>query len=183
MPGSDLVRNCPDCQLNVYRVDVLSEKQLIDLIRSTEPDSDTAHLELYRRHDGTVMLAQGKCSHERQILILSVMAVIAVDAAIFGIAFVGHQIPVELLCFYFVILEILVEVIVELLRNFLRIRIPSFPAVWIVGVIGSMAIAPMHAGFGISTIPFQIAMPILILLHAVLAARNAKLNGVVGCLR
>lgn len=83
MPGSETVRECRVCKARVYKVDGLGDEEFAALIAENETQIAPSTQPLYRRTDGTMMVAKGKCER--------IQALLAVTALVFLI--VGIVLP------------------------------------------------------------------------------------------
>jgi hypothetical protein len=172
MPGSEFVRKCPACQANIYKSDVLDERQLIELVRSTEPERNIAKLEFYQRMDGTLMLVPGKCANDRLLIRVTALAILAADGGLLAVLLCVAEPHVVSLVAAFIVFGTLGELGILLLRLTLKIKFPSFPIVWGLAVPCAMLVhnSPISAAS-------KIIVCLIVLLHACLALINTMATG------
>jgi hypothetical protein len=169
MVGSDSVRTCPICEEKVYRVEGLDDNQLLELVSTTQPAVDKTRLRFFRRPDGKLMVAPGRCSHLRRDAILGVLLF---DGAFMCIPmFSSHSLGSYVLSTAFILSNMLSEATFKRLSKKSVMIIRACLAILIfcafVGTLG-------YAG-DISTvrIAYLVVIPFIIGFHAWIAARNA----------
>lgn len=100
MAGSETIRTCPTCKINVYRAE--DEGQIADLASTGE---DHIPRQLYRRSDGTFTLELGHCAQSMRFVYPMIIFLLAAYIFAFnsptwiGALLNGTGIAICLLCF------------------------------------------------------------------------------------
>lgn len=173
MEGSDTVRTCPVCRLNVYRADGLDVKHLLELVTTTEPTRDITRLKFYRRRDGTLMVATGRCSHLSRDVALGLLLTEGFLLYLWSASLV-----------IFLSIGFLGVFCRPIARWLLKVTTNRMPEILRATFVGILILTVVAAGACIAPVVMLLVwlfhleafLPLIILLHVWLAARNLVTN-------
>lgn len=180
MRGTGCIRVCPTCNQSVFQTHELNDQQLLDLVKTIQPDRDMANLRFYRRNDGTLMLAPGTCGNGPRNRALTVFAL---DGLIASGTFLDSN--TQIMC-TLALLFVIVCMIAELSWRAQKRHFPYDPTVlrkfmfgitWaVVFAISFFILLVFSHRFQLDLVLVRITLLTLIPIHAWIAAGTAKNN-------